>query len=162
MSRTWKQEAVFIVHGLQHLRVDWIKKILQTYQQYCTSQGLQMVIVLPGVWNWGTRIQVLHLVFTGAMLLWFLKTWIANNHIQLSLSCLVQTPWVSQLALKLQIGSWMQSIMTCTWSVWMDCLRGAANKIHTTVESKPGEHPQLSDTGKKNLGCTELWTWLLL
>lgn len=33
------------------------------------------------------------------------------------------------------------------------CLRGVANKICRTVESKAGEHLQLSGMGRQNLGC---------
>jgi len=36
------------------------------------------------------------------------------------------------------------------------CLRGVANKICRTVESNAGEHLQLSDMGKQNVGCTKI------
>lgn len=51
MSRTWKQEAVFIAHGLQHLRVDGMKKILEAASStvfpglvsiYTTAWGFEM------------------------------------------------------------------------------------------------------------------------
>lgn len=46
ISRTWKQEAVFIAHDLQHLRVDGMKEILEAVQ---CSQGLWPFTLLPGV-----------------------------------------------------------------------------------------------------------------
>jgi len=45
----------------------------------------------------------------------------------------------------------MQSVMTQMWSVWMDCLKGIANKMCRAVESKTGEHLQLSSTSKSRI-----------